>query len=138
AVAPLVVDDAAVMHGDDADAFGGVHRAAATNGDEAVAALGPILLRAGIDELHARVRLHLVEYDRLDVGAPQRFESGVQESRRLDARVGDEQRPADAEEARLAAELLDRAQALDESSRTLVGAEGVFEHLCFRREGRRA
>ena len=116
------------MRGDDADALGGVHRAAAADGDQAVAALLAVLGGTLVNERDPGIGTHLVEDDRLHVGASQRLERHVEEPCGLDAWVGDEQWPAHAEKARLGAELLDRAQALDEPRRALIGAEGVLEH----------
>ena len=128
AVAPFVVDDAAIVHGDDADPLGSVHRGPAADGDEPVASLRSILGGTRIDELDARVRLDPVEHDRLHVSLAQRLERGLQQARRLDARVRHEQRPADAQKARLVAQLADGAEALHEPSWALVSPECVFQH----------
>ena len=125
---PLVFDDAAVVRGHDADALGGVDRAAAADRDQAVAALRSILGGPGVDELDARVGADAIEDDRLAVRAAQDLERGVEQTRGLHARVGDEQRPPDAKQAGLGPELADGAQALHETGWALVSAKGVFQH----------
>ncbi len=116
------------MRGHDADPLGGVDRAAASDRDQAVATLGLILGGAGVDEVDTRVGAHSVEHDRLAVRAAQHLERGVEQTRGLHSRVGDEQWPADAQQAGLVSQLADGAQALHEPRRTLVGAKGVLEH----------
>ncbi len=125
------------MGGHDADPLGRIDGAAAADGDEAVAALRAVLGGAGVDQLDARVGAHAIEDDRLAVRTAQNLERGVQQARRFHPRVGDEQRPPDAQQPGLGPQLADRAQALDETGRALVGAECVFQHGV-RRSGRRA
>jgi hypothetical protein len=83
--------------------------------------------RAGVDQLDARVRFHAVEDDGSQ-SDPRRLEA-VSSSRRLDAWVGDEQRPAHAEQPASLPSCADRAQALHQARRALVGAKCVFQHF---------
>jgi hypothetical protein len=55
------------VHGDHADALGGIHGAAAADRHKSVATLCAVLGCACVDQLDARVCLDLVEDDRLDV-----------------------------------------------------------------------
>ena len=103
AVPPLVLDDAAVVRGDDTDPLRGVHRAAAADGDEPVAALLAVFGSPFVDQLHAGIGADLVEHDRLDVALAQRFQRGVQQAGGLDAGVGDKKRSPHAELRRLVA-----------------------------------
>ena len=128
-MAPLVVEDAAVVRGDHADALGRVHRAAAADRDEPVTALRLVFGGACIDKVDGRVCLHAIEHDRLHVGAAQRLERGVEQARGLDSWICHQQRPADAEQGCFATQLADRAEALHQPGRALVGAECVLEHL---------
>ena len=116
------------MRRHDADAFGGVHRAAAADRDQPVAALRAVFGRSLVDQRNAWVGSDLVEHDRLDVGSPQRLERDLEQPGGLDPGVGHEQRPAHGELTRLVAELLDGAEALHEARRALVSAKGVLEH----------
>jgi len=113
---------------DDADAFGGVHRAAAPDRDKAVTALRAIFRGACIDKVDAGVRLDAVEHDWLAVGAAQSFQGGVKQACRFHAGVGDEQRPAHAEQDGLVAKLADGAKTLDKARWTLISAKCVFQH----------
>src|SRR5207302_5954197 len=53
---PLVLPDAAAVYRDHADALGGVDRAAAADGDQAVAALALVIAGAGVHQGDARIR----------------------------------------------------------------------------------
>ena len=66
-MSPLVVHDAPVVGGDDANSLGRVYRAAAADRDKAVATLRAVLSGSRVDELHAGIGLDPIEHDGFDI-----------------------------------------------------------------------
>ena len=116
-LAPLVLHDAAAVHGDHPDALGGVDRAAAAQADQAVAPLPLVGAGALVDQGDGRVGPHLGEAHRIETGRAQGGERLVQQARLDDPLVGDQQRAAHAEGLHLLAERFDGSDGVHHPGR---------------------
>ena len=112
------------MARDDADRLGGIHRRAAAETDEPVAAFRRVDLSAAIHERDVGVRSNVTEDDR----ALELFERTVREAGRSDAGIGHEHRPRDAELRHDPAELRQRTRPVHQPGRNLDRANHVDLH----------
>ncbi|MCY1534345.1 hypothetical protein D9M68_697140 [compost metagenome] len=85
---PFVVLDPAVVGEQQTDGLGCIHRAAATNGQQAIDALAPILLRGLVDVFAARVGLDVRYFIEGDTCLVQAGVDAVQQACCLDPGIG--------------------------------------------------
>ncbi|OPZ43586.1 MAG: hypothetical protein BWY94_01853 [Actinobacteria bacterium ADurb.BinA094] len=120
-VTPFVPGDRPAVRGDHADRLGDVHRRASADGDEPVAALGPVQSRRPVDQGDVGVGAHLGE----EHGVAERPADAVDDARRDDALVRDQHGASDPQLGDSLRESRQRTRAVDQPRGRVDDADGV-------------